>query len=341
MTKQAAARSEARRSTRSHSSFTLEQQVLDLLAQIDTVIAYREKQIPKLAAEKQSLLERVHRPAGKDGGVVYAPKLEEKTMALNVARELLSDHEKERARLRGEIDAFTPSAEQLAERTRRQDLCAELVGKRAGSDALIDKAVESLRRMLQGRGEATAEIAKCASGIALAVGEDSFDGRRAEELLAALPENFGAESERWCAWFLGERKNVTAYVVADHTLQIAETLAHSGFYHFSETIEVTPEEARELLRSNRPAPTSEKHWASPPPSIMTVEAFEALRARAEKESTAPEAIVKLQNIEREERLRKANFGMDRQTPAPATLSRQYDSISAAQRGEALRDDKEV
>jgi hypothetical protein len=340
--KQAAARTEPRWSSRSHNSFSNQQKIEDALAQVAAVILYRTKQIATLTAAKESLLERVH-SAGPDGGFAYAPKLAERTTELTVARELLADHAKERTRLQGEIDAFTPSAEQLAERTRRQDHCAELVAKRAAADALIDKAVESLGRMLQGRAEATAEIAECASSIDLAAGEDHFDARRADELLAALPTDFGSDSEHWFAWFLGARENVTAYVVADHTLQVAETLAHPGFYHFGETIQLTKEEARELLRENRPAPTHEKHWASPPPSVMTVEAFEALRARAEKAGSTPAAILKLQNVEREEALRKTSFGIARhETPASAVQQpRKYDSISAAQRGEALSDEHKV
>jgi len=74
-------------------------------------------------------------------------------------------------------------------------------------------------------------------------------------LAASLPEELLASSERWAARFLGKQKSLRSYVVRTDRLVVPETLTSASVCYFGERIELTEEQARELLREDGGAGT--------------------------------------------------------------------------------------
>jgi hypothetical protein len=79
-------------------------------------------------------------------------------------------------------------------------------------------------------------------------------------------------------------------VRAEH-LAVAETLAHSGIYGFGEVMFLAADEAQELLADDYAAPTPGAPWRRLWPRIMTLEAFERVKAAAEEKKLTPIEVV--------------------------------------------------
>jgi hypothetical protein len=73
-------------------------------------------------------------------------------------------------------------------------------------------------------------------------------------------------------------------------LVVPETLASHGVCRFGDRVELREEEAQEFLRKDRPAPERNEPWHKAPPSIMTVEEWEAATV------TAAECGITVQNV---------------------------------------------
>jgi hypothetical protein len=197
-------------------------------------------------------------------------RLRERTQGCD---EHISEFEAEKAKL-------IPSPEQAQVRTEQQQLVSSLAVKRLGKDREIAKVVANLRSLLGERSGLTAKMMEVVPTIDFTVDGD-LDARPFNDLLAALPSDLAADSERWTDWFLGSNEYAKPYVVRDERLVVAETLASTGIYQRGERIELADERAAELLRENRPSTDAEKHWRRLPPSIVTLENYEVALASAE------------------------------------------------------------
>jgi hypothetical protein len=115
---------------------------------------------------------------------------------------------------------------------------------------------------------------------------DGLDAERLDGLLVSLPAEVYSASERWADWCLGREKDAKTYVVTDDFLAIPETLASAGVYRFGDRVELSADQARDLLREDRPNRSADFPWRCLTPSIIPVEEFEAIAAEAkEKEES--------------------------------------------------------
>ncbi len=203
----------------------------------------------------------------------------------------------QRALVQGEIEALIPNAAQRQARDEAQKQLAQLTVDRLEVDRKAEEQSSALRRTLADRAVLSARMTEIAGSIEFSADEkQGLDAVRFDRLLDSLPGELAAESERWAKWFLGKREDVKPYIVRDDRLVVPETLTNHGIYRFGETIELTEEEAGELLREDRTVqvestgvdlrvwdgvhhPTDAKRLA---PSIMTVEAWQDAIAKAEK-----------------------------------------------------------
>ena len=78
---------------------------------------------------------------------------------------------------------------------------------------------------------------------------------------------------------MGEGEGLKAYVVSGESFEPEETLTRKAIYHFAEVIWLLEEESAEFLRNDRPQPNG-RGFETLPPTLMTVEAFEAAAAEA-------------------------------------------------------------
>jgi hypothetical protein len=264
---------EAKFSPRSQRSFEEQRIVQAEIAKFDSSIHFVERKIGELEEfKKYHLRDKRH-----DSLASTLRELEDQTRTLRAYKE-------ERAALQSTLDDLvTVTSEELQARQPQQQAFAQLIASRLEKDRQADKAVEALRGILQERSELTAQMTTLASVLEFTIDPniDALGTRRFDALRAALPAELAASSERWAGWFMGTG-GLKPYIVRDERLVVPETLASHGVYFFGETIELTDDQARELLREDRPAPTPDKPWRIAPPSIMTVEAYEAVAALAAK-----------------------------------------------------------
>lgn len=136
------------------------------------------------------------------------------------------------------------------------------------------------------------------AALQLTVSDDGLDKKRFEKLLDSLPDELLSQSERWCGWFLGEQKDASPYVVRVDNLLVAETLFHNGLYHFSDTIFLTEEDARDLLCDDYYAGTPQAPWHCQSPKVMTVEAYEAAAKTAREKSLSIQEVCFWMDVER-------------------------------------------
>ena len=115
---------------------------------------------------------------------------------------------------------------------------------------------------------------------AIDLSHDGLDAERFDNLLASLPAELYPASERWTARFLGQPQDAKAYIVRDGRLVLQESVASCGLYRRGDKIELDEDQGHDLMRQDRPAPTPEAPWRCAPPSILTVQAYEAAVATA-------------------------------------------------------------
>jgi len=160
--------------------------------------------------------------------------------------------------------------------------------------------------LLEERAELTAKILTAAEAVDLTVGGDKLDAERFNQLLASLPEEVTATSERWYGWFIGDQGGMKSYAVVVDELTLPESLARANSYRFGDKVELTDQEASELLRDICPVGKARHDlaWSYEPPRIMPLKEFEALvREAADKGGTAQD-LVSRRNMEREEQLKE-------------------------------------
>ena len=265
-------------------------------------IRYSERKITELEKSKGSRVQRqIERGAGS--GSPLGPMLTE----LAEKNAELAVYQERRALIQSQIEALAnPSPQQAAERAERQNYLANLAGERLKKDELAEGALKGLRRLLEERAELTAKLLKAAEAAELTIGEDRLDARRFEELLASLPEALAAASGRWHSWFVGEQGKVKSYVLVVDEATLPESLARAGSYRFGDKMELTDEEAGELLRDICPIGRAGHGvaWSYEGPRIMPLERFEALLREATDQGEPAQDLISRRNGEREKELWK-------------------------------------
>ncbi len=293
----------AQYSARSQRSMLDEERLRGELAEIGKLVQYTERK----KAEAEQLKARYLKLAAEGGrsghdSLTLARGLQE----LEDARRVLAAYDEQRKAIEARIAGLALSPAQVVERRERQNYVAQLTDERHKKDQHIDGALKAVRRLLQERRELSAKIQKSADAAEITPGADGLDAQRFDELLAALPEDLLTESNRWAGWFLGTQ-SAKPYVVRDRLLVLPETLASHGVYCFGERVELSDEQARELLREDRPARTNVAPWRCAPPSIMTVEAWDAAVALAKGRGVTVEDVLFWEDYDRDAKLRES-FG---------------------------------
>jgi hypothetical protein len=141
---------------------------------------------------------------------------------------------------------------QVAERVEKQDLLSKLAIARLEKDRLADLALQHLRQVLKERGGLSVRMSEAAATIDFSFGDDGMDENRLAILLASLPADLVAASERWTAEFLGEKQDAKPYVACGKPhLVMPESLASHGVFQPGDRIFLSDEVAAELLSKNR------------------------------------------------------------------------------------------
>jgi len=287
-------------SLRSQRNLGREAELRGDLAKCEARIGYSERKIAELEADKARQLKASLRGGG--GGGQWLGRTLEELEGKN--REAVAYRE-QRDHIQTEIANLAPGPAQAAERAQRQNHLAQLATDRLKKDELAEGALKGLRRLLEERAELTAKMLKAAEAIDLTIGEDRLDSRRFEELLVSLPEDLLAGSNRWHVWFIGKQQGLKPYVVVVEKLTLPESLARANFYRFGEKVELTDEEARNLLHEICPIgrATWDTSWAYEAPRIMPVEVFEGFLRKASGDLKTAEKLVYERNQEHEQKLK--------------------------------------
>jgi hypothetical protein len=268
------------------------------LAKCEAVIGYTDRGIGELEADKAR---QVKARLSGTGGEWVGRTLEELE---GKNRELVAYRE-QRDAIQTEIAKLAPSPAQAAERAQRQSYLAQIAADRLKKDELVEGALKGLRRLLEERGELTTKMFKAAEAADLTIGEDRLGSGRFEEVLGSLPEHLLAGSNQWHAWFIGKQQGVKPYVVVVEDLTFPESLARANLYRFGEKVELSDEEASELLREICPVgkATWDTSWAYEAPRIMAVEVFEEFLRKASGDIQTAQGLVYQWNQKREEKLK--------------------------------------
>jgi hypothetical protein len=286
-------------SLRSQRSLLREVELSADLRKCEGLVGYTERRIAELEEDKARQLKGSLSHDGMDR-LVLARTLEQ----LESENRIVIPYREQRDQIQAEIDKLGASPAQAAERAERHRYLAKLAADRVQKDQLVEGALNGLRRLLKERGELTGKMLKGAEAADFTVDDDGLDARRFDELLAALPGELALSSEHWLEWFLGKGESLKTYVVRDKSLTVPETLANPGVVHFGDRIELRQDQARELLRNDRPARDPNESWRHLPPSIMTVEGYEAMVRAAEKQGFSLETFRFKEDADRDEKAKE-------------------------------------
>jgi len=255
-------------SRRSQESMVRQWDLEHDLRNCETLIEYCEKRMAELERHKEASLMR--RIAGRGGNLVpLGPILTE----LEETKAELGAYRGQRVLIQREIEGLVnPTPAQTAARTEGQNFLARILSDRFDVDLQIDTALKDLRQLLEQRAGLSAKVIEGARAVNLTIGGGGLDNWRFDVLLDSLPTDLAARSERFVKWFLGEAQATKTYIVRDEIFTLSETLASPHVYHSGDHVELTDEQAAQLLSEERPDG----------PSIMTVETQKAEIAETEK-----------------------------------------------------------
>lgn len=196
---------------------------------------------------------------------------------LRAKRDLLEIHEGQLREVEAGIAACTPTPDDAAARQENQQALAALAEERLGLDADVDAALNTLRSLLEQRGELRSRMTQRAQALELDL---DLDQERFDALAASLPEKMERRSRTWAERFLGRpAKPVRAF--ARGRVVVPETLAQAGIYSLGDELVLSEEEFAELRRTDRPAPTTEAPWRCQPRGVFTPAEYEEAQREAE------------------------------------------------------------
>jgi hypothetical protein len=225
------------------------------------------------------------------GDAIIHQNLIQKRIEIGAHRETIKGYEEAAMAREQAIAKLNPSDAEVKARAEAQRKAEAIVCARLRTDLKIDAAVMQLRQLLKDRAQQTVELAEAVRPLELALPADGLDSVKFEALANSLPEDVGARSDHWVAHFLGKPKGGKPYIVRSEYLAVSETLPHNGVYKFGEVIILGDQEAQELLSNDYAAPTQRAPWRRLWPRILTLEAFEQVKAAAEQKKLAPINIV--------------------------------------------------
>ena len=301
------------RGARSQRSVLLERDLRLRNQKYAGAIAEVKSRISALEAERARLAEQLI----NSNDQWTRTQFNDANMELENARNLAAACEERIAANSAAIQELSPNPAQLERRREQQQRLSDVSSERLESDREACRLIGQLRRILLARGEMTDRMRELAGALDLTVASGELDEFRferlsetlaeslAETLANALPSDHSSECELWHGWFTGQRPAATAYVVRDEHLTVRETLADHGVYALGDPIVLSEDEARELLREDRPALEDGAAWRVVPPSIMTVSAYEEAAQTARDEGLTLREVLLRQNIDRELRAREA------------------------------------
>ena len=288
-------------SSRSQRSWLAQRKLEQDRKRCQALIGHCDRKISELEKTKDAQLR--HRIEGRGSeifplGTVLAELQQNKTER--------AAFEERKGQLQAEIEALaSPSPQQTAERTDRQNHLAKVVAARLEKDRQVEGALNQLRQLLEQRADLSVKVVEAAFGVELTVNGDALDEERFKLLANFLPAELAATSERWAKWFLGQEKT-KSYVVVVPELVVAETLARAGSYGFGDEVQLTDAEATELLRDTCPIGRARHDlpWSFDPARIVPLEGFEGLVREAADKGETIQALVSRQNEQREGELLK-------------------------------------
>lgn len=258
---------------RSRKSIRHEQALQKEVERFSALKHRTERTLAELEEKKKHAMALVH------AGEVWADSLLGDTLT-QIEREnrKLAAFTDEVTKAQSFLNAFrTQMAEFAPERARIQDMLAELAALRLMADYEIAQRVASLKEILDCRKEIVSSMKAKAQYVDL---DYNFDAGISASLYDALSLEIVASSEEWNAIFTGDSEKLRPYVVIVDEFQPEETLARKGIYRFGEIVHLSEAEARPLLSLIRPDPADGRGWGCLPPTLMTVEEFEAEKTQA-------------------------------------------------------------
>jgi hypothetical protein len=286
---------------RSQQSWLRQREFERNLEKCESLIRYCEGRIGELERSKRAQLKA--QIEGQD----TAPFLGRTLTDLAEKTAELAAYKERRALIQSQIEALVNlSPQEAAERTERQNFLAHLVGERLEKDLLVGGAIKGLRGLLEERAELTAKVVAAASAVELTVNGDGLDDQRFKLLADSLPGELAATSERWVAWFVGDQERMKSYAVVANELTLPESLARANSYGFGDTVELTDDQASDLLRDVTPIGRARHDlpWSFEPARIMPLEGFEALVREGTDNGSTPQDLVSRQNADREAQLKE-------------------------------------
>ena len=227
-------------SPRSQRSLVDQWQLEKQVKNCEQIILYCMEGINELEKQKAWQLGKAGRQQDFSG--FYLPAT---LNALEEKRRELRIYEEHKTSIQSAIEKSKVPDE---ERAKKQPVLAELASKRLEKDCQMDCALKELRRLLEERAEFTAQMLQVAREIDLTLSEDMFDETRFERFFSLLPIDLAVVSEHWLARFFGDPEDREKYIVQDEIIVLPETLANAGAYRCGDSIKLTKEQAKELLR---------------------------------------------------------------------------------------------
>lgn len=281
-------------SNRSQRSMIVESGLRKEIRKIDATIERFRKKLPELEQSKAFLTKLV---VVQDQHNMQ-PQLDSKLVEIANTQGVIKACEEERERTQEAVRKLDPGPAEVQARSIRQRRLAQLASDRLDRDRKAGGLLKELREVLRERAEITSQMAETATALELAMPKEDLDARF-EKLSGSVPEDLLTASERRHGCFLGRQNGAKPYIVVDEYFLCAETLAHNGLYKFGDLIQLTEEEAGKLLRADRPAPKGERRnvWTYAPPSVMTVEAFQAAAKAAKGKGISVETVCFWKEVE--------------------------------------------
>ena len=298
-------------SVRSQRSLLEETRLQRALAKISMSKMQAEKKLAEFEEEKK------RRAAQLIGGPLMSSQagFNDACAQCESASALIAACDTQAAEIKKQIASLSPTPEQAHTRAEEQRKFATLAAERLEKARSVYRLTGMLREILSQHDELTGKMQEIARSLDLTANDEAIDGLRFERLSNSLPREQLSASQEWFDFFVGGAEKPGAYVVIDEQLQLPETLASAGLYHFGDRISLPRDEAAELLRADRPWPTPKirdlnepsedrPRWQKRPPSIMTVEEYEAIQAKAGERGIDPEWYLSMRHSDE---LRKAKM----------------------------------
>jgi hypothetical protein len=295
----------------SRNSLRTERTLLKDLERRKALKRRAEAALERLGEDKQRLLGQL------EDGETWTER------PLSVLLEHIADEERklkvfteESEKAQGALDEFRAAlAAHAPERAQIQENIAYIAGELVVIDAENQLLLDKLQKNVKAREDLASLIREEAYSIELKC-QPSFP----TSFLEALAFDMASASQAWKGRFLGEAGSLPGYVVIDKEFEAPETLAQSAVCKFGDVVYLPEADALEFLRNDRPVPKTPAGggWQSLPPTLATVEAFEAAKAEAKRLGWGVPYYLQRKHEELEQKRREGWLAERRGTLTPGT-----------------------